>query len=103
MDQTQQMKRIGTTYMGQRGHLSHEFVTEPRRQRAVAIRMGMWGLDDRSARHRLDEYHRTVILHLCRGVVDALPLGPLGVDLAFDLDLFVDGRRWCRRHSSSER
>jgi len=37
----------------------------------------------------LTSNHRTVILHLCRGVVDAFPLGPLGVDLAFDLDLLL--------------
>ena len=41
--------------MDQSEHLSHKLVPVRRRQRPVAIRVAMYGLDDRSARRRLSE------------------------------------------------
>ena len=67
MNQWSQMKRGRRTYVDQSEHLSHKFGTVCRRQRAVAVRMGMYGLNDRSARRRLDDRRRPISLHLRRG------------------------------------
>jgi len=70
---------------------SHKSVPVPRRQRAVAVRMGMCGLDDRSACRRLDERRCIISLHLRRDGVHTLPFGPLKTDLDLDLLLLDRG------------
>ena len=77
------------TYVDQTEHLSHKFVTVPGRQRAATVRMGMRGLNDRSACGRLDERRCAISLHLRHDGGDALPLGPLRIDLALALDLLL--------------
>ena len=67
MDQRPQMKRGKRTYVDQSHCLSHKFVTVRSRQRAVGVRMGMYGLDDRSAHRGLDDRRRHISLHLRRG------------------------------------
>ena len=75
--------------MDQTDRLSHKFVTVPRCQRAVAVRMGMCSPNNCSARHGLDERRCAISLHLRRDGVDALLLGPLGMALALALDLLL--------------
>jgi len=84
-----QTKRGKGTYPDQTDHLSRKLVPVPRRQRAVTVRRGMCGLDDRSARRRLDKRPRTITVVCVVTGVEALPLGPLGMDMASNLDLLL--------------
>ena len=65
MSKMPQTKRGKRTYVDQSERLSHKFVTVRRGQRAVAVRMGMYGLDDRRARRGLDGRCCAIIVCSC--------------------------------------
>ena len=62
MDERPQMRRK-TTHVDQSRHLSHKLVPVHRPQRPVAIRVTMYGLDDRSTRPRLSESRPASLRH----------------------------------------
>jgi len=90
--------------MDQTEHRSHKFVTVPRRKRAVVVRMGMCGLDDRSARCRLAERHGRCAIspHLRRDGGWRFAIGSTGDVLGPGLGFVVAGQR-CSCRSSSGR
>ena len=71
-----------------------KFVTVPRQQLAVALQGGMYSLDDRSARRRLDDRRCPIGLHLVVEGIGAFPLF-IGDGLGLLRGFVVAGRVCC--------